>query len=200
MNITLKNGAAAAALILLCLGFPACGNGGGSNTNTTPGGCGVMAPGTPGVPGSTPVAGAMTAPTAAELALIEEVFAMVNAERAARGLAALAWGNLARFDVTQTHTEYQESIGMLTHDGPGACAAPTDCLGMRLTNGGVVGLTAWGENVAQGQTTAAQVMSAWMNSAGHCANILNTTFTTISIAVQVGGAGGPYWTQVFTTP
>ncbi len=201
MRIKSQHVVMTAILLFLCLGFPACGNSSGNNpTMTAPANCGVMAPGVPGVPGSTPVAGATTAPTAAELALIEEVFAMVNAERAARGLGALGWGNINRFNATQDHTVYQEGIGMLTHDGPGGCVAPTDCLGNRLATAGVAGLTSWGENVAQGQTTAAQVMNGWMNSAGHCANILNPTFATISISVQEGGGGGPYWTQVFTTP
>jgi uncharacterized protein YkwD len=188
-------------LLLLCVGFPACGGDGGGGGGT-PVNCGLMAPGAVGVPGSTPTVGAGTLPTPSEQMMIEEVFAQVNAERVARGIAPLAWGTLALFNVTQNHTLYQESIGTLTHDGPGPCVAPTDCLGNRLTAGGIPSppRTMWGENVAQGQVTAQQVMNSWMNSAGHCANILNAGFTSISISVQVGMPGGPYWTQVFTTP
>merc|ERR1719456_31965 len=53
-----------------------------------------------------------------------------------------------------------------------------------------------GENVAWNQRSAEQVMSAWMNSPGHRANILNSGFKNIGI----GLSDGWYWTQVFGTP
>lgn len=57
-----------------------------------------------------------------------------------------------------------------------------------------------GENIAAGQTTPEAVVTAWMNSAGHRANILNANYGKIG----VGYAYGPnstykhYWTQWFT--
>jgi len=39
-----------------------------------------------------------------------------------------------------------------------------------------------GENIAKGQTSPMEVMNQWMNSPGHRANILNTSFTQIGIA------------------
>ncbi|GGD83887.1 hypothetical protein GCM10010911_47630 [Paenibacillus nasutitermitis] len=39
-----------------------------------------------------------------------------------------------------------------------------------------------GENIANGQTSAEQVMNDWMNSEGHRANILNGSYTKIGIA------------------
>ena len=35
-----------------------------------------------------------------------------------------------------------------------------------------------GENIAKGQRTPQEVMNSWMNSSGHRANILNSSFTT----------------------
>lgn len=50
------------------------------------------------------------------------------------------------------------------------------------------------ENIAKGQTSAAQVMDAWMSSDGHRANILNCELTSIG----VGLASGEWvWTQDF---
>jgi len=49
-----------------------------------------------------------------------------------------------------------------------------------------------GENIAFGQSTAQQVMNAWLNSAGHCANIMNASRDEMGIARK-----GNYWTQVF---
>ncbi|MFF4958567.1 CAP domain-containing protein [Streptomyces sp. NPDC001222] len=61
----------------------------------------------------------------------------------------------------------------------------------------VLGITdLGGENIARGQTTAEDVMDAWMNSPGHRANILNCDFRTLGVGVHLG-TGGPWWTQDF---
>lgn len=39
-------------------------------------------------------------------------------------------------------------------------------------------------------------MTAWMNSPGHRANILNCQFTKLGVGVHTG-SGGPWWTQDF---
>ncbi len=54
------------------------------------------------------------------------------------------------------------------------------------------------ENIAAGQTTAASVMNAWMNSSGHRRNILNTNSGSIGIGVY-RNAGRIYWVQLFGT-
>lgn len=51
-----------------------------------------------------------------------------------------------------------------------------------------------GENIARGQTTAAEVVQAWMDSPGHRRNILDCTFTTIGVGYA---QHGDYWTQDF---
>lgn len=51
-----------------------------------------------------------------------------------------------------------------------------------------------GENIAKGQKTPKAVVSAWMNSSGHRANILNSKFTTIGVGYE---QNGHYWTQMF---
>jgi uncharacterized protein YkwD len=61
------------------------------------------------------------------------------------------------------------------------------------------GITAmWAENIAQGQATPAEVMTDWMNSPGHRANILDCKLTTLGVGVAYG-SGGPWWTQDFGT-
>lgn len=54
-----------------------------------------------------------------------------------------------------------------------------------------------GENIAAGQATPAAVMSSWMNSAGHKANILNCSSVAIGVGIGHGGPYGIYWTQGF---
>lgn len=51
-----------------------------------------------------------------------------------------------------------------------------------------------GENIAYGQRTPQAVVNAWMNSSGHRANILNSSFTQIGVGYV---ADGNYWTQMF---
>jgi uncharacterized protein YkwD len=56
-----------------------------------------------------------------------------------------------------------------------------------------------GENIAVGQTTAAQVVNSWMNSPGHRANILNREYTHLGVGYAAGGTYRHYWTQMFIT-
>ena len=51
-----------------------------------------------------------------------------------------------------------------------------------------------GENIAYGQRTPAAVVAAWMNSSGHRANILNSSYTQIGVGYH---EAGNYWTQMF---
>ena len=51
-----------------------------------------------------------------------------------------------------------------------------------------------GENIAKGQRTAQEVVTAWMNSEGHRANILNANFTHIGVGYV---KDGNIWTQQF---
>lgn len=54
-----------------------------------------------------------------------------------------------------------------------------------------------GENIAAGQSNAKDVMKAWMNSAGHKANILNDSYQHIGIGYEKGGTYKNNWVQMF---
>ncbi len=54
-----------------------------------------------------------------------------------------------------------------------------------------------GENIAAGYRTPSAVMTAWMKSPGHRANILDCRYTAIGVGVATGGPYGVYWTQDF---
>ena len=58
------------------------------------------------------------------------------------------------------------------------------------------------ENIAAGQRTPQDVMTAWMNSPGHRANILNCALRQIGVGYATGSSSqyGVYWTQDFGTP
>lgn len=52
-----------------------------------------------------------------------------------------------------------------------------------------------GENIAMGQRTPSEVVTAWMNSPGHRANILSSSYGKIGVGYV---ADVNYWTQEFT--
>lgn len=54
-----------------------------------------------------------------------------------------------------------------------------------------------GENVARGQRDAADVMTSWMNSDGHRANILNCGFKALGVGAVKGVDGTIAWGQLF---
>ena len=68
--------------------------------------------------------------------------------------------------------------------------------GQRIAAAGYAYRT-WGENIAAGQATAAQVMDGWLKSEGHCKNIMNPAFRELGVGYAQGGSYGHYWVQDF---
>ena len=54
------------------------------------------------------------------------------------------------------------------------------------------------ENIAEYQTTPQSVMTSWMDSSEHKANILNSSYTCIGIGCFKANDGKYYWVQTFT--
>ncbi|MBL8634786.1 MAG: CAP domain-containing protein [Myxococcales bacterium] len=59
-----------------------------------------------------------------------------------------------------------------------------------------------GENIAAGNATVAATMTQWLNSAGHCANIMSKNFTQIGFGYDNNSASTykHYWVQNFGKP
>jgi uncharacterized protein YkwD len=53
------------------------------------------------------------------------------------------------------------------------------------------------ENIAMGQSSPTEVLNAWMNSDGHRANILNSSYTRIGVAAYHTPQGTIFWCQQF---
>ena len=53
------------------------------------------------------------------------------------------------------------------------------------------------ENIARGQRTSRDAVAAWMNSAGHRANLLSSSHRRIGVAAYVASDGSVYWCQQF---
>jgi len=56
------------------------------------------------------------------------------------------------------------------------------------------------ENIAAGNSTPATTMQQWMDSDGHCSNIMNGSFTELGVGYHPGGQYGHMWTQNFGAP
>lgn len=56
-----------------------------------------------------------------------------------------------------------------------------------------------GENIAAGQMSADAAVRGWINSPGHCANIMSPAFSEMGAAfvVNLQSSAGVYWAQVF---
>ncbi|GIK16993.1 MAG: hypothetical protein BroJett003_19570 [Planctomycetota bacterium] len=57
-----------------------------------------------------------------------------------------------------------------------------------------------GENLAAGQTSAAEVMREWLASPEHREIILSSKWTEIGVGVRAGGIYGLYWVVEFAQP
>lgn len=119
--------------------------------------------------------------------MAQQVINLTNVERKKAGLPALtADPSLSR--VAQTKTNDMEAKHYFSHTSP-TYGSPFDM----MRDFGVSYKSA-GENIAMGQTTAQQVVTAWMNSEGHRKNILSASYTNIGVGFT---SKGNYWSQMF---
>ncbi|MBT2489499.1 sigma-70 family RNA polymerase sigma factor [Streptomyces sp. ISL-96] len=119
----------------------------------------------------------------------QQVTDLVNTERADNGCGPVSQNSRLN-TAAQRHSADMAARDFFDHTNPDG-AGP----GERITAAGYAWST-YGENIAMGQRTPAQVMESWMNSSGHRANILNCSFKEIGIGIH-DASGGPWWTQVF---
>lgn len=117
----------------------------------------------------------------------QKVIDLTNAERRKNGLPDLK-GDSSLSNVAQKKSEDMQQKHYFSHTSP-TYGSPFDM----MRDFGITYKTA-GENIAQGQQTAEQVVQAWMNSEGHRANILNRNFTHIGVGYE---QSGKHWVQMF---
>lgn len=133
--------------------------------------------------GSNSTGGTSTSTSSAAQAVLAEV----NAARAKNGLSALTLdANMNRAAAVRA-AELAQSFSHTRPNGSRGLTA--------LNEAGVSYRTA-GENIASGQQSAQAVVSAWMNSSGHRANILSASFGRMGVGQATIG-GRTYWVQLF---
>ncbi|NLM83957.1 MAG: SafA/ExsA family spore coat assembly protein [Clostridiales bacterium] len=119
-----------------------------------------------------------------------QVVELVNQQRVWAGLAPLKhnW-ELSR--VARYKSQDMIDKNYFSH------TSPTYGSPFRMIESFGIYFTAAGENIAYGQRTPQEVMNAWMNSAGHKANILSNIYDQIGVGVAKKANGTYYWTQMF---
>lgn len=119
-----------------------------------------------------------------------QVLNLVNEQRANYGLKALSYSTSLEA-VAYSHSKDMAQNNYFSHTNLSG-QSPFD----RMRAAGISYGSA-AENIAAGQRTPQEVVNAWMNSAGHRANILNSSVTEMGVGIYSGGSYGVYWTQLF---
>ncbi|MFA9396947.1 MAG: SafA/ExsA family spore coat assembly protein [Clostridiaceae bacterium] len=122
-----------------------------------------------------------------------EVIRLVNIERSKNGLSPLKtnW-QLSR--IARYKSKDMADLNYFSHYSP-TYSSPFDMIesfGLKFS--------AAGENIAMGQNTPQEVMTAWMNSPGHRSNILSPAYTEMGVGLAQNKNGSYYWTQMFIKP
>ena len=117
---------------------------------------------------------------------VSEVVRLVNIEREKQGLSPLTM----REDLNEyAQLRSTEIVSNFEHKRPDGASPLEYVLGLS-------GVRMAGENIAYGQKTPEAVVTAWMNSEGHRANILNAGYKSIGVGCYRSG-NRLYWTQIF---
>jgi uncharacterized protein YkwD len=127
------------------------------------------------------------APTTVQLQ--SDILAGTNAQRARHGCGTLRLdANISR--AARNHSAFMATTGTFSHTGSGNSSFVTRIRAQGYT-------APLSENIAWGYRTGADVVTAWMNSAGHRANILNCSAKSVGIGAVYAANGNPYVTEDF---
>lgn len=132
-------------------------------------------------------------PPTGNAAFEAQVLTIVNTERAKAGCAAVTSDDRL-VAAARAHSADMAARNYFSHTTPEGVDFAT-----RITNAGYRWSGA-GENIAKGQRTPQDVMTGWMNSSGHKANILNCGFKNLGVGVAADAGGSLLWTQDFGSP
>lgn len=209
------SGAASALALGLLLALGGCGGGGsdaptsaGTTSGATTGTSGAST--TTGTGTSTTTSAGTSTPTGSPLCTAPDfsaaALARINQIRAAGAdcrtfgvfapTTALGWSPLLTQAAT-AHSQDMAAANFFAHVGTGGSTLAT-----RVTATGYP----WqnlGENIGAGYADVDTVISIWMASDGHCANLMNPIFNAVGVACAAGNANtsySNYWTMDLARP
>ncbi|HEX7298252.1 MAG TPA: CAP domain-containing protein [Solirubrobacteraceae bacterium] len=144
--------------------------------------------------------GADVVPAADNLALVgQATLCLVNDQRTSHGLRALS-ENAALSDASTGYSRRMVEQAFFAHESPDGGTLVERVKAVRYLNG----RDDWvlGENIGWGQgplSTARSMVNAWMNSAGHRANILSADYHEIGLGLALGTPPDKTWGATYTT-
>ncbi len=131
-----------------------------------------------------PTPGALAAEPAAPVEDASSLIAAVNQLRAANGLPPYKVNSIL-MSIAQSQSNYQASIGTVTHSGPGG-TRPRDRAAAAGYGGGATIYVS--ENIAGGTNlSAAETVSWWQGDAPHLNTMLGAQYTDAGAGVAVAG-------------
>ena len=117
-------------------------------------------------------------------------------EQALGPAPALVW-NARLADAAQEHSGAMATLRYFNHRGKDGLEVAD-----RVSQAGYR-YRLVGENIAVGQESPEEVVAGWLESPGHCANIMRPAFTEMGAGYAINNTGEAprvYWTQVFGAP
>lgn len=118
-----------------------------------------------------------------------QVLKLVNVERVKGGLHELTMSSVL---VAPANRRAEEIKTQFSHTRPNGTQWST------VLDEFNVSVRTAGENLAYGYNTPEAVVTGWMNSPGHRANIMNANFNKIGVGVYKDSNGTVYATQIFS--
>ncbi|MBA2723645.1 MAG: CAP domain-containing protein [Methylibium sp.] len=133
-----------------------------------------------------------------------EALRLVNARRAAGascGGRSFPAAPALRWQAQLAQAAYGHSLDMATQNYFSHTSLDGRSLSDRVGAAGYV-WSGVGENIAAGYGSVQAVVDGWMESSGHCANLMNRNYTEMALACarDNGSVYRIYWTQVLARP
>ncbi|MGN1481606.1 CAP domain-containing protein, partial [Porcipelethomonas sp.] len=124
---------------------------------------------------------------------IERVVELVNEERAKEGIAPVTLNETLTDAAMLRAEEITENFEHTRPDG-------TSCF--TVLDDYNIGYWGCAENIAAGNSTADATMNQWINSSGHYANLMDSSYSEIGVGVvyDPDTTYGYYWVQLFIDP
>lgn len=91
-------------------------------------------------------------------------------------------------NIAETHSVDMDFMDNMTHTGSDGSSFVD-----RLYTANYTGWNTAAENIAKGYITEEAVVEGWIESEGHCKNIMNGDFSKMGVSIE-----GLYWTQLFS--
>lgn len=130
-----------------------------------------------------------TSQTTSDSNFAEQVLVLVNKERVNEGLSELTMSSAL---LRPANKRALEITSTFSHTRPNGTSWLTVLAEYN------VNYKTSGENIAYGYNTPEKLVTGWMNSPGHRANIMNSSFGKIGVGIYTDSTGTVYATQLFS--